>query len=120
MSIRDFAADWANGCRHLLSYDNIAGYRRLSWRERKRIDGEAALAILFSPAFRRGAFAVAAATVAMYAIGWRFDLGGAPRDLLRIGPMLLSLPWLISARRRMIRALLRFREMPHRQSGYDV
>ncbi len=117
MSLRDLAADWVAGCRHLLIYDNIPGYRRLRWRERKRLDHAATVAIVTSSSFRRGAFGVAVATVLMYVVTWRFDLVAAPRDLLRMSPTLLSLPWLVSARRREIRALLRFRETPHRQAA---
>lgn len=116
MSLRDLAADWFAGCRHLLSYDNIPGYRRLRWRERKRLDHAATFAILTSPSVWRGVFWVAVITVLMYVVTWRFDLVAAPRDLLRASPTLLSLPWLVSARRREIRTLLRFRDAPHRQT----
>jgi hypothetical protein len=117
MSLRDLAADWLFGCRYLLTYGDIPGYRRLPWREKKRLDHAAAFAILRSTGFWRGAFGVAAATVLMYAVTWRFDLVAAPRDLLRVSPTLLSLPWLMVARRREIRMLLHFREMPHRQNA---
>ncbi|MFQ5636109.1 MAG: hypothetical protein ACE5G3_12370 [Gammaproteobacteria bacterium] len=116
MTLRNLFADWLDGCRHLLAYDRSPRYRRLPWIDRKLIDHRVAAGLLCSAPFRRALFLVCAATVGMHVIAWRLDLVGAPRDLLRAVPLMLSIPWLASARRRRILALLRFRETPHRQT----
>ena len=118
--LRESALAWKDGCRHLLAYDNIPGYQRLSWIGRKRIDHQAAIAILFSPAFWRAAFLVGVMTMAMHVLTWHLDLTGAMRDLFRALPLLLSMPWVASARRKKVFALLDFRDRAHRQTGRDA
>lgn len=120
MTPRTIAADWLDGCRHLLDFDDIPAYRRLSWWRRRCVDGRVALDTVAAPGFPRAAFWVAVATCVAHVVTWRFDLVAAPRDLLRAAPILLSIPWLVTVRRRRIRALLRFREAPHRQGVDDV
>ena len=107
--------DFVAGCRHLLDYDNIPVYRRLPFRQRRRIDWLALRALLGSREFWRGAFRVAVATFVAHILSWEFDLVGARRDVLRAIPILAWLPWLVMTRRRNIRALSCFRETPHRQ-----
>jgi len=120
MTLRDAGRNWFAGCRSLWSYDNIPGYRRLSWPQRKRLDHLVALALLRTANFWRGAFAVAVAVVLAHVVAWRFDLDAAPRELLRACPILLSLPWLLAARRQKIREYLRIRELPHRHAGRNM
>jgi hypothetical protein len=115
-----FIRSWLEGCRHLLTYDNFPGYRRLAWIERKRIDIAAATSLVCSKLFWRGAFWAAAATLLMHLLTWRYDLVGARRDMLRAIPLLVCLPLVAHARQKCVRMLLRFRDMPHRQSGDDV
>ena len=76
--------------------------------------------LLRSPSFWRGAFWIGVMNVTMHVLAWRYDLAGAARDLLRALPLLIAFPWLLSARRRYIRTLLRNRDLAHRQAGGDM
>lgn len=120
MHVFRFTRSWLEGCRYLLTYDNFPGYRRLAWTERKRIDVAAVTSMVCSKSFWRGAFWAAAATLLMNLLTWRYDLVGARRDMLRAIPLLVCLPLVAHARQKHVRVLLRFRDMPHRQSGDDV
>jgi hypothetical protein len=118
--MRDIIASWVSGCRYLLTYDNLPGYRRLSWLDRKRVDIAAAFILFRSRAFLRGAFYTSVAMVVAYVVTWRYDMYGAGRDLLRVAPILLSLPWIATARRKHILSILRFRDLIHRQPQTDM
>lgn len=120
MSMRDIIASWMSGCRYLLTYDNLPGYRRLSWPDRKRVDIAAAFTLFRSRAFLRGAFYTSVAVVVAYVVTWRYDMHGAGRDLLRVAPILFSLPWIATARRKHILSILRFRDLIHRHVPRDV
>ena len=120
MRLPHLLTSWLGGCRDLLTYDNLPGYRRLSWRARKRADARAAWAILTSRACLRYVLWVGAATLAMYVLTWRLDFAGAGRDLLRAMPGLLSLPWVASSRRRQIASTFRFRDSLHRHVTSDL
>ncbi|MBT8440909.1 MAG: hypothetical protein KJO76_00880 [Gammaproteobacteria bacterium] len=118
--MRDMIGDWLSGCRYLLTYDNLPGYRRLSWRDRKRVDIAATFTLLRSRTFLRGALCVAIAVAIAHILTWRYDMYGARRDLLRVAPILLSLPWLATARRKHVASTLRFRDLIHRHATRDV
>ena len=118
--MRDIIAGWTSGCRYLLTYDNLPGYRRLSWLDRKRVDIVVVVTLLRSRAFLRGAFCIGVATVVAYIVTWRCDMYGAGRDLLRVAPILFSLPWIAMARRKYVASILRFRDLIHRQPQADM
>ena len=119
-AVRKSTCTWKDGCRYLLTYDRIPGYTRMPWIERKRIDHQAACALLFTSAFRRAVFWVGVMTVLMHVLAWHLDLQGAMRDMLRASPLLFSFPWVASARRRKILALLSIRDKAHRQARSDA
>lgn len=120
MRLRDIIGGWLSGCRYLLTYDNLPGYGRLSWLDRKRVDIAAAFTLLRSREFQRGVFCVSVATVVAHLFTWRHDMHGAGRDLLRVAPILLSLPWIATARRNCVLSILRFRDLIHRQPESDM
>jgi len=120
MRLHNLVTRWLDGCRCLAAYDKIPGYRQLPWLERKCLECHAATMLLRSPWFWRGLFWVGVANVAMQSLAWHLDLVGAARDLLRALPLLLAFPWLASARRVRIQALLRNRDAAHRQVDRDM
>ena len=107
---------WLDGCRCLLDYDRIPGYRRLSWFERKRLDIRFSLSLILSHSFWRGLFAVGVSSILVHVLIWRADIGPPYADLLRIAPILFPVPLIMSARRKKIVSLIRFRETAHRQT----
>jgi hypothetical protein len=118
--MRDIIASWVSGCRYLLTYDNLPGYRRLSWLDRKRVDIAVVFTLLRSRVFLRGVFYIGVATVVAYVVTWSYDMHGAGRDLLRVAPILFSLPWIATARRKYVASILRFRDLIHRQPQTDM
>jgi hypothetical protein len=97
---------WVKSWAEILSYDEISGYSRLSWTERKRLDLTALCMAFCSASFWRAAFVVLAAVLLAHILSWRFDLIGWQRDLLRVLPMVLAAPGVAAKRRRLIEGLL--------------
>jgi len=120
MRLPSVARSWIGGCRCLAAYDNIPGYRRLRWLERKRLDCQAIAMLPRSRSFWRGVVWIGVANLAMHSLAWHLDLVGAARDLLRALPFLLVFPWLASARLACMRTLLRNRDLAHRQVGRNM
>ena len=120
VSWTDIGTDWIDGCGRLWSYDKPRLYRRLRLSERLRVELRAGARILGSGDGARAIFAVASGTLATYVATWQLDLYGVPRDVLRMLPILVSLPWWIAVRRRHLRAVLRFRETAHRHPDDDM
>jgi len=119
MAIRVVVQNWLHGCRDLLAYDRIPGYRRLPWLERKRLDLRFILSLILSHSFWRGAFGVGVASTLVHVLIWRADIGAPQADMLRTVPIFFSVPWIMSARRKKIVLLIRFREAAHRQTRRD-
>jgi hypothetical protein len=119
MTIPNVVQDWLRGCGDLLAYDRIPGYRRLPWFERKRLDLRFILSLILSHSFWRGAFGVGVASTLVHVLIWRTDIDAPQADLLRTLPVFLPVPWIMSARRKKIVSLLRFRETAHRQTRRD-
>jgi len=106
---------WLDHYSRLAAYDRVPGYRRLSWRERKRLDHAVVVMLICAPSFWRAVFWVGVMTVLMYVVSWQRDLVGAPRDLLRALPLISTFPALAAARRRNLRTLLHNRDGDHGQ-----
>lgn len=121
MTIRIVIRDWLDGCRDLLAYHRIPGYRRLSLLERKRLDLRFVLLLILSHSFWRGVFAVGVATTLIHVLIWRNEIGAPYGDVLRTLPILFFLPWIMSARRKKIVSQIRFRfrETAHRHTRPD-
>ena len=115
MSVQATMRRWAYGWVHLLTYDQIPRYRRLNWMARKRIDCR-----MVAHAFRshRCWWAVLQLwvwVVLAYSVSWHMDMGDTARDLFTALPVIVAAPWLSNARRKKIAALLRVRDVTHRQ-----
>ena len=87
MSLRILATNWVDGCRLLITYQDVPGYRRLSWYERKRLDHLVAAAIFCSKPFWHGAFALAVVVFGMHVVVWCNDLAGPVADVIRGVPV---------------------------------
>ena len=77
----------------------------------------AACALIRLPAdarCRAAMLVLIAVQLLVMSMAWRMDLGGWQRDLLRMGPGLLVLPWLATARYVAIRAWLQQQHPPNR------
>jgi hypothetical protein len=109
MRIRESFLFWLSGWHDLASYDDVEGYRQLSWGRRKALDHRILWRGIRSEGFWRALFFVGALAVVCLAITWRLDLAGWQRDLLRCCPILTAIPWLAAARKRHLRALIKAR-----------
>ena len=97
---------WLKGWSELSGYDDVPGYRGLSWTARKKLDHLALWRGLCSEGFWRALFIVIVFCMIARILTWHWDLSGWPRDLLRSVPIMLALPWLAAARKRHIQSLL--------------
>jgi len=111
---------WLEQFLRLVDYDRIPEYRRLSWCERKYLDHAVVVMLISAPSFWRAVFWVGVMTVLMYVVSWHRDLVGAPRDLLRALPLIMSFPALAAARRRNMRTLLCNRDGDHGQRSRNA
>ncbi len=117
------AKTWARGWHDLVRFGAIPGYKARSWLERKRLDFAAFWYLLGSVRFRCAVLSLVGVQLLVLSLAWHWDLAGWRRDLLRVAPALLTLPWLATARRVVIESLLRhpdqlISERAHRQPHY--
>lgn len=120
MGLKNYIISWLRGAVDLLTYDQIPGYRRLTWLARKRLDVRVIGCALRSAGFWRAAFGLVVATVLVKSLSWHFDLQGAGRDVCGALPIIFFAPWLGRARKRHIGTMLRFRDASHRQQQSSV
>ena len=114
MSISRPISAWLAAARELVGYDDVPGYRELSWWQRKKLNHLVLWRGICSEGFWRALFIVVALGLAALIICWRWDLTGWQRDILRSCPPLIALPWLAAARKRYLRALLVSEQRPAR------
>lgn len=107
MGIQRVVRTWLTGWLDLIHYRSIPGYATFGWFERKRTD-LAALCFLFRlTRFRCAALLLLAVQLIALSLTWHWDLDGWSRDLLRVMPVLMVIPWFASARRFAVVSLLR-------------
>ncbi|MDP6413835.1 MAG: hypothetical protein QGG54_02165 [Gammaproteobacteria bacterium] len=113
---------WLNGWCDLVYYDQIPGYKACGWLVRKRLDHAAFVALFHSARFRCAVLLLIAIQIIVLSLAWQWDLAGWRRDLFRAAPALVVLPWLATARKIVLGALLGDvgwlnRAKAHRQYG---
>jgi len=106
MLIRKVVRAWLVGWYDLISYGSVSDYEARGWLERKRLDHAALLALFCSTRFRHAALLLIAVQLIVLSLAWNWDLDGWRRDLFRVAPALLGLPWLMTARKGAIKSIL--------------
>jgi len=101
-----FIRYWLKGCREIVNYAEIPGYRDLAWAARKKLDHRAVCLTVCSAEFWKIVFIAGSAVLLAHILTWQFDLVGWQRDMLRCLPILMAGPGLAVLRRGLIEQLL--------------